>query len=441
MKGQHAFYLFFVYIILQGAFRKWLFPSLGTFIYLFQFVLAFAFYFSSKPKNSLNKYEVKPAFLSLLMLYLGFAVLQMLNFRGTDIFFVQIYGLVMHFAFIPMIFHVPRVLESEEKFDKTINWLTYILIGVFTIGIIQFFSSPGSFINKYATDQEAGTYEIVLGGGGRVRIAGTFSYLATYASFLAFVLHLLLYGLFSSVIKNKFKPIFLIAYAMGFINIFMTGSRGPVGYYVITEGLTVLILLSSGQFKFLNKLIPIGISLSIVYIIIISTSAGSTALGDFMYRFQNSNDLGTRINLLPFLDDEVDLIGYGLGTAQPAMGGYLSNRNEMPLYWEVEYERITLEMGIFGYILIMILRYIVFYTCYTIAKKVKKLEFKILALQMTMFQVPFLLNLQTNIYNYIDGMFYWIAIGIVYFAYYIDLKYNAEQDKLEPTPTALYRWD
>ncbi len=441
MKGQHAFYFFFLYLIFQGAFRKWLFPSLGTAIYLMQYVIAFAFYFSSKAKNSLNQYEEKPAFISLLLIYLGYAVLEMLNFRGTDIFFVQIYGLVMHFAFVPMVFNIPKVLESEEKFDTIIEWLTWILLGIFSIGILQFFSPPDAFINRYATEQDAGTYEVVVGSGGRVRIAGTFSYLATYAAFLSFILHILLYGLFSSVIRNKFRPMFLVAYAMGFMNIFMTGSRGPVGYYVITEGITVLVLLSSGQFKFLNKLIPIGISLFIVYLIIISTTAGSTALGDFSARFTNSTDLQTRIDFIPVFDGEIDPIGFGLGTGQPGIGAFLSNRNDMPVYWEKEYERLTLELGLLGYFIVMALRFVVFFTCWTIAKKVKKLEYKILALQMTMFQLPFLINLQTNIFNYIDGVLYWIAIGIVYFAYYIDLKYKAEQDKLEPTPTALYRWD
>ena len=75
-----------------------------------------------------------------------------------------------------------------------------------------------------------------------------------------------------------------------------------------------------------------------------------------------------------------------------------------------------------------VLRWSIAYACYTIYKRIRKLEYKILAIQMTAYQLPFLLNLQTNIFNYIDGLFYWVAVGLVYFAYVMDKKYKAKMD-------------
>jgi len=83
-------------------------------------------------------------------------------------------------------------------------------------------------------------------------------------------------------------------------------------------------------------------------------------------------------------------------------------------------------LGVIGYLIIMALRWAIVFACYMLYRRITKLEFKILALQMTIYQAPFLLNLQTNIFNYVDGLFYWMAIGFVYSAYVLDRKFKAK---------------
>lgn len=432
MPKSFSFILFFVFVVLQGALRKWYFPSLGTPLYLFQYALLYYFYFTMQGRRSDSQSKFVPAFQGLLTIYVVYGFLEMLNTSGTDNYIVQVYGFLMHFSFVPLVYYMSKVMVDEETLQKHLTWMAYLLIPVFFLGISQYFSSKDAFINRYATDQEDGTYEVVVTGSDkRVRIAGTFSYLATYASFLCFILHLLFYGTIISLIKRKLNWYFAVAYGMGIMNIFMTASRGPTVYYGVSEAITLLVLVSSGQAKFLKNLIPLGLMFVIGYYTLQSTEAGSASIGSFFDRFNGLNDIDGRLDdtFAPFKHAEMcGPVGYGVGTAQFPMAQYLTYRWQMPAYWEEEGERIVIELGVIGYFLVMALRWMVAYSCYRIFKRIRKLEYKILAVQMTAFQLPFLLNLQTNIFNYIDGIFYWMAVGLVYFAYVMDKKYKAKMD-------------
>lgn len=423
MSKAFAFILFFLYVIFQGALRKWAFPNLGTPLYLLQYALLGLMLVSNQKTNRLNAQSTIPAFQGILMLYLGYSVLEIFNLRGTTNLIVQFYGFAMHFCFVPFVFAIPKIMENDRTWMNYLKWLSFILIGLFLLGISQYFSPQDAFVNRYATDKAEGEYEVAVGSGGRTRITGTFSYLATYASFLCFILHLLFFATLYSLIKKKLNWFFVVAYGMGIVNLFMTGSRGPTVYYFTTEAIVLLYLTTTGQAKFLKNIIPLAALLFIGYVIMQATEAGSTATTDFLDRLLNLQDLETRLedsfSPLKFID-QTGAVGYGLGTAQFPMEQYLTNRYDMPGYWEEEGERITIELGLIGYFIVMILRWIIFLTCYTITKKTKMLEYKILGLSMTFYQLPFLINLQTNIFNYIDGMFYWIAIGLVYFAYSVD---------------------
>lgn len=429
------FIIFFVYVIFQGALRKWYLPSLGTPLYLFQYVLLYYFYLSSKNKIHIRHPKFTPAFNGLLMVYVVYGLLEILNISGTSNLIVQVYGFAMHFSFVPLMYFMSKAMVDETTFEWYIKWLAYLLIPIFALGFVQYFSPQTAFINRYATDQEDGTYEVAIGAGGRVRIAGTFAYLTPYASFLGFALHLVFNGLLLSLIKNKLNLIFAVALGMGIINIFMTGSRGAVVIFGIVESLVVTYLILTGEAKFIKKLMPLSLILLIGFFAISNTEVGTTAADDFFRRLFGLNDLDGRVNdtLDPFKFLETSgPIGFGIGTAQFPMEKYLTNRSEMPGYWEEESERIVIELGVVGFIIIMALRLFVFISCFRILQSIKKIEYKLLAIQMTFFQAPFLINMQTNIFNYIDGMSYWMAVGLVYFAYTMD-RMDKQKNQLVST--------
>lgn len=399
---------------------------MGTAIYLLTYVILFLFYFNMLGKSNVPP-KVKPSFYGALMVYLVYCILEMLNFRGTDDPIVQVYGFVSTFAFVPLLFYLPKVIGNDSDFDLYLKWFVWLMIPLFILGIMQYYSPSDAFINKYAVDKETGTYEVVVGAGGHTRITGTFSYLATYASYLSFALHLLFYSVLLSVIRGNLSPVYLAVYAMGLINILMTQSRGSTLLYALTEGLTLLLITTSGQVRFLRKLIPLSILLGIGSVGILFTEAGSNSIDDFLLRLNSTGDTASRLedgwDSFKFADI-CGPFGFGIGTAQHPMAPYLTNRLEMPGYWEEEGERIVIELGIIGFLLVMFLRWAILIACYMAYQKIKKLEYKILALQMTLFIAPYAVNMQTNIYNYVDGALYWMAIGLLYFVYHLDRQNN-----------------
>ena len=320
-------------------------------------------------------------------------------------------------------------MENEDTFEWYLTWLNYFIIPLFLLGIMQFFSPRDAFINRYATTEEI---ETAVGSGGRARITGTFSYFTVYGSFLGFILHFFLFQVITSLFRGKLNIVALVTYGLGFINLFMTGSRGAVVIYVLAECLVLLYLAASGEVKFLKSLIPLSAILFVAFLIVMSTEAGSTAINDFLDRLFGINDMEARLDdgFDPFKFIEYSgFFGLGIGTAQFPMEIYLTNRGAVPGYWEDEGERIVIEFGAFGYTLVMLLRWAIVLSCFMIVRKIKSLEYKIFALQMTFFQTPFLLNISTNIFNYVDGIFYWMAVGFVYFAFNLDRMKNIEEAK------------
>jgi len=424
------FVLFFIYIIIQGALRKWFLPSLGSPLLLFQYVLVYYVFMVSKDKRITNLPSFTPAFQTLLYTYILYGFFQVFNISGTTNLIVQTYGFVMHFSFVPFVYLASNIFKDEDTFDYCIKWLNFLIIPLFILGILQFFSPRDAFINRYATEVEHLT---AVGSGGKARITGTFSYFTVYGSFLGFILHIFLYQVITSLFKGKLNIIAAVTFGLGLINLFMTGSRGAVVIYVLAESLVLVYLAFSGEAKFLKSLVPLSAIMFLGFIVMISTDAGSIAINDFSDRLFGLNDLDARIDdgFDPFkFYNEAGPIGLGIGTAQFPMEQYLTNRGAFPAFWEDESERIVLEFGAFGYLLVMALRWTIIISCFFIMKKIRKLEYRILALQMILFQSPFPLNISTNIFNYIDGIFYWLAVGLVYFAYNMD-RMNNQKKELE----------
>ena len=412
------FVLFFLYVVLQGALRKWYFPTLGTPLLLFQYLLVYYVHLVAKSKRTPNMPRFTPAFQGILFAYIFYGFMEAFNLSGTDNLIVQTYGLVMS-----------KIMENEDTFEWYLTWLNYFIIPLFLLGIMQFFSPRDAFINRYATTEEI---ETAVGSGGRARITGTFSYFTVYGSFLGFILHFFLFQVITSLFRGKLNIVALVTYGLGFINLFMTGSRGAVVIYVLAECLVLLYLAASGEVKFLKSLIPLTAILFVAFLIVMSTEAGSTAINDFLDRLFGINDMEARLDdgFDPFKFIEYSgFFGLGIGTAQFPMEIYLTNRGAFPGYWEDEGERIVIEFGAFGYTLVMLLRWAIVLSCFMIVRKIKRLEYKIFALQMTFFQTPFLLNISTNIFNYVDGIFYWMAVGFVYFAFNLDRMKNIEEAK------------
>jgi len=95
----------------------------------------------------------------------------------------------------------------------------------------------------------------------------------------------------------------------------------------------------------------------------------------------------------------------------------------MPRWIEEEPERILIEIGLVGFIIVMLLRFNLFYFSWKSFQKIKDRELKILALLLFVYQIPAVLGLSVVLFNWFQNAIYWIVIGLIVSINRID-KFN-----------------
>ncbi len=111
--------------------------------------------------------------------------------------------------------------------------------------------------------------------------------------------------------------------------------------------------------------------------------------------------------------DKSGLVGFGIGTAYQGASRFIKSRGEMPRHFESEYERVTLELGVVGLVIVVLLRISIFLFILKSFFKSRNRDAKIILTVLVLYQLPAIVGLQSIIYNTTQGAIYWFAIGLV----------------------------
>ncbi len=355
LKWRRAVKAVFLLLVIEGALRKWVLPQASEMMYFLKDLVLlgayFNFYlFSAADKRLLLKFSVINI---LIYIAMGWCVFQAFNpSLGSPL--VGIFGLRGYLLYIPLIWMIPSLLESEEELYKFLRSHFLLLIPVGLIGIAQFFSPATSFINKYSNEE--GQPIATFGANASVRITGTFSYINNYAIFLIVCFGLLIVML-SIKQPRVWKVASIIEIFLVTVNSFMTGSRGTVFAeilfligYLCTKGITK----PASALRLLRQLT--------VPVLIISIAASiwfRPAIEAFWLRTTAHHDVSGRVvssfaEPLYFISLK-ELDGYGTGAthqAAPALRQALDLPvgEVIPVYYEAEMGRIALELGPIGFL-------------------------------------------------------------------------------------------
>jgi hypothetical protein len=289
----------------------------------------------------------------LILIAIGWCLFQVFNpSLGSPL--VGIFGLRGYLLYIPLIWMLPSLFQSEKELYIFLRSHLLLSIPVGIIGIIQFFSPASSFINAYANEEEVA--KATFGEVAAVRITGTFSYISGYGVYL-----IICFGLLIIMLSNKQSrgwlwtsiiEIFLVT-----VNSFMTGSRTTI----FAEVLFVVGYLCAKGLTKPATLLPL-IRQLILPVIIISI-AGSIwlrpAINAFWLRTTSNHDVSGRI--VSGFTEPFDFIkykqldGYGTGAthqATPALSKALGlpAGEVIPTYYEGEMGKIALELGPIGFL-------------------------------------------------------------------------------------------
>lgn len=412
---------FYIWILLEGALRKWVAPGLSTPLFFGKYAIlaVLAFYFVG---NQEKVSRASAPYMGIVLFYLFYCLIGQFNMNVTDSPVVGLIGLVVHLGFLPLAVLLPRIITRMDQIDKIFGTMVWICLPIFILGTIQYFSPPSAFINKYVSE-DLGVATV----GEHARITTVFSYLSGHVSLLSIVMPFFFILVTTGFKSKQGKAIVIGVFLLGMLNLLMTGSRGPVGFFVID---VVLISLGVGMGFAGNKLNKSLFTVQLAVIglmgfgVLTFTESGQESLKSFMGRVDQNNDVGNRVEdaLNPFKFLETSgIIGFGIGTTYEANRKYLTGREKMPGYWEEEAERVVIELGFIGFMLCTAMRFAVFIFIVRTMFAVRETRLKLIAMVLAIIQLPTIFYLNLAIFNWMDNIIFWTCAGVASAIHQIDL--------------------
>ncbi len=404
-----------VLVVIEGALRKWALPQASQLIYFLKdFVLIgayLAFFTGSQQKNRLLvKDETIKGLAYLIAFWCAFEIFN--PSLGSPI--IGIFGARNYLLYIPLMWLVPSLFQSEEELYKFLRNYLLLLIPVGFLAIAQYFSPLDSPLNVYAADLE----QQIATSGDAVRVTGTFSYLAGYSTYLCVCFALLL----PLILKQQtliWRWLTIIEFSLVAITSFMTGSRGlmiflvlaTVGYFCLEGFKNFSTLINS----FGKLLFP-----AIIGFVLVITRF-QAAINSFGERANRTDDLLPRMIgafTEPFEFFQHALFsGYGVGAtfqANEVIRSFfnLPGGKYIPVYYEGETGRIALELGIIGFFFWYGFKIVLIVAIWKIYRQLKRPFLKQLALSIFLFQT---INLTGQfVFNHSANLYFWFLNGLIF---------------------------
>jgi len=342
-------WLYFWLLLIEGALRKWVLPDYSNPLLLVRDPVVIAIYLWAIParvfpRNGWTIALVVIGFLSLLATFV-----QLWPYLSPKmIALVGGYGFRSNFFHLPLIFVMANVLRPEDV--KRFGWWTLlILVPMSMLMAAQFGAAPDAFLNR----TPGGEGETMMAALGKVRTAGTFSFVVGVAAYLSLATGYLVWGLLKpGLYKSWLLTVAGIALVVG---IAVSGSRLTVGACaVVVASLVLVVILSRDAVNrfghalivililgFVVSRLPVfheGVNvLSARFTEVAAASEQSVTRGLIARVFASFEDAFFVYGKAPFL-------GYGLGIGTNAGAKFLTGHSGF-LLTEGEWSRIFLESG------------------------------------------------------------------------------------------------
>jgi hypothetical protein len=410
--------VFYVWVLLEGIFRKWLFPGAASALYLVKFAIwggATLFYILEGRKMSYRTYP----FLWITLLYIFYGFLSALIAWSNYNILVGLLGIMMHFTFISIVFILPIVITNRSQIDKIFEILNYVVIGMAGVSFFQYFAPPDSFINRYTND------EMVAVINDSVRVTSVFSFISTYAAFLNYVLLAMLVKLLSTSKFSGKTLVLIFSLGLGIVSSFMTGSRGLTGLLGVEFTIVALVSSFTSGSRFIVYLFRIILMGGVFFLVVSQTSVGRKSFNNLNKRFKDNNDAESRLidtfTPLKFFKS-AGWGGFGIGTYYQGASSVVNDWKDMPRDAEEEHERLVLELGLLGYLIVLATRLSICVFAFWVFLSLRDRYLKMLSLAFFIMIALPLFGLGNLTTNWMDAILYWSIVGLLVVFRNIDKK-------------------
>ena len=414
-----------LWLLLDGILRKWfLFQFAGPLFYVkyILFGLSYASFILSK--NSIPK--VRYTYQYFIILFILICFLGALNNRLENPSIVGIVGLIVHLYFMPIIHLNQFLFKNLKAIDILSKVITYLSIPICILGMIQFYLPTDHIINGFTNEEQ-----LITRVGDFTRISSVFSFVKIYNAYLLFCITFLTVVILNKLLQNKKSILLNIILILLIINMFMTGSRLPLVLMFMNLFIIGSYVLIS--FPTLRKTISVvtilaGIVITTLYLTTnlvadpIDATIGRFEQAESRHKTESTGYTDVQLRMTDRLDifkfsETAGFLGYGIGMTY--QGNAAAIKNSIPFYFEEEGERIVLELGIIGGLILLIMRLSILFFAFKVLKWCKSVEIKLLLLGLIVYIIPPVLTIKMTTYNYLENFFYYFAIGLIISLYKI----------------------
>jgi hypothetical protein len=342
-------WLYFWLLLFEGALRKWALPQLSNPLLIIRDPVVIAAYFLALKAHVFPSNKWVYALGIIGGLSFAVSILQLWPYIPPKaILLVTGYGFRANFLHLPMIFLMARVLRAEDV--KRIGWWALVLLVPMSMLLVaQFRAAPDAFLNRTV----GGEGEMMTSALGKVRTAGTFSFVIGVVAYFALSTAFLVWA---ALRRDVYKPWLLFAAGAALaIGIAVSGSRSVVGAcVVVVASLAVVLFLRPKAVGRFGQTLLITVVLGFVVMQTPIFKEGFNVLSTRFAEAAEGTDKSVGAGLVErvfeeftqgiFVLSKAPFLGYGLGIGTNAGAKFLTGR-QMFLLSEGEWPRIFLESG------------------------------------------------------------------------------------------------
>ncbi len=349
-------WIYFITLMLEGVFRKWLTPGLTNELLLIREPVVLTAYIMAFSQMRFPR--EKPAVFAIILgiFCLGISLI-FLNVH----MYLAIFGFKASYLHIPMIYLFPRYFNRED----VIQMGFWVLIAAIPNGILMVLQFGGDY-NHVLNATGGGGPGQMEGALGRVRPPGLFSFITGAAQFLAIALAFAVFGFINRGYFTN-RLLYLVTFVL-IISLAVSISRLALGSALMVLA-SVMVIAFLGKDQKLKVVLQFGIPLLILGLAATQLEIFSEGQQAFESRLMLTGDFeaglgGTALNWYQrtlndltgglYLIDDVAFLGHGLGMGTNFGARFTTGKLQF-LLAEGEWARIILEVGpILGLLTIMI---------------------------------------------------------------------------------------
>lgn len=373
----------FIWLLIEDMVRR-LISSQPSQIMLVKDILIFLAYCSFFAWIVIKDKKIwQPSFIVPLLLFAGFALINIFNTQAPNLFFGLI-GLRSYLWYLPLALLGYYMFDDKERLLKFCRYLVYLSIPLFLFVIVQyiFYNADISILRSLESGHQFHNFTLVESEKIPL-LSSVFGTAHRYARF-----SMLLFFLGIGLLSIRRKKLLIISTISAFLGIILSGSRSA--FVLTTAGIFLFIIfatyIKNNQIFHLwrNNRVKSFLLISVLVLaglmIFVISDLGVFQITAFYYAFQE------RIPSMLFLEFnrtfiEAKLFGNGTGTMSQGLeyipGGlgwiqYQTKELRADSWFENGISKIIFELGFIG----LILFYLFWgYLFYRIKKEIKKLNF------------------------------------------------------------------